>query len=211
MPYGQPGGFNQRPPQSSSKGGLVVGIVVAVVALLCVGGVVAAVIADQKQKATFAPLKTVCSGQGVASARMYNPATPPHNVVGVSRSSPTDDWDVSMSLIPSGRRATTVAGTDIVMCFEPVIEQTLGTCDTWRTRNGIRVPGSTRNFPRVQLFRPVRLVSAQTGVTLAQGTLAGGEPSGCNVTFGNPSASTFRGSSPDSSQVNDFLAPRLGN
>jgi hypothetical protein len=97
------------------------------------------------------------------------------------------------------------------MCFEPVIEQQQGTCDTWRTRNGMRVPGSTRNLPRVQLFQPVRLVSAQTGVTLNTGTLVGGAPAGCNVSFGTPSASHFRGSAPDRSVVNTYLAPLLGD
>ena len=97
------------------------------------------------------------------------------------------------------------------MCFEPVIEQRQGTCDTGRTRNGMRVPGSTRNLPRVQLFQPVRLVSAQTGVTLNTGTLVGGAPAGCNVSFGTPSASNFRGSSPDRSVVNTYLAPLLGD
>ena len=75
----------------------------------------------------------------------------------------------------------------------------------------MRVPGSTRNFPRVQLFQPVRLVSAQTGVTLNTGTLVGGAPAGCNVSFGTPSASNFRGSAPDRSVVNTYLAPLLGD
>jgi hypothetical protein len=209
--YGQPGGFNQMPPQSKSKSGMVIGIVVVGLVALCGVGMFFAKQARDKEQATYGALKTVCSGQGVAAARMYTPTGLPHRVVGIARSTAGGEWDIRQSLIPSGRRSPDVAGTDIVMCFEPVIEQQQGTCDTWRTRNGIRVPGSTRNFPRVQLFQPVRLVSAQTGVTLNTGTLVGGAPAGCNVSFGTPSASNFRGRAPDSTEVNTYLAPLLGN
>jgi len=165
--------------------------------------------ARKKEQQTYGALKDVCGGRGVAAARMYNPATQPHRVVGIARSSPAAEWDVRMSLIPSARRAANVADTDIVMCFEPVVEQAQGTCDVWTTRNGIRVPGTTRNYPRVQLFQPVRLVSAQTGVTLQQGTLVGGEPPRCNATYGRSTASSFRGSAPGADQVELYLAPLL--
>jgi hypothetical protein len=209
--YGAPGGFNQMPPQSSSKKGLFIGLGIGVLALSCGVVMVLAKQAHDKEQATYGALKTVCSGQGVPGARMYTPTGLPHRVVGIARSTAGGEWSVRQSLIPVGRRSPDVAGTDIVMCFEPVVEQQQGTCDTWRTRNGIRVPGSTRNFPRVQLFQPVRLVSAQTGVTLNQGTLVGGAPANCNVTFGSPSASSFRGSAPDDDEVNTYLAPLLGN
>ena len=100
------------------------------------------------------------------------------------------------TLIPSGGRSPDIAGTDLVMCFEPVIEQRQVTCDTGRTRNGMRVPGSTRNFPRVPLNT---------------GTLAGGAPAGCTVNFGTPGASRFRGSASESSVVHTYLAPLLGD
>lgn len=192
------------PPQSSSKKGIFIGIAVVIFGGLCVAGVIAAKAAHDKEQATFGALKTVCSGQGVASARMYTPTSTPHRVVGIARSTAGGEWSIQNSLIPSGRRPTDVAGTDIVMCFEPVIEQTVGTCDVWRTRNGIRVPGSTRNHPQIQIYRPVRLVSAQTGVTLNQTTLVGGAPPGCAG-----GGSSFRGSSPDDDEVNTYLAPLL--
>jgi hypothetical protein len=199
--YGAPGGFNQVPPQSSSKKGLFIGLGIGVLVLSCGVVMVLAKQAHDKEQATYGALKTVCSGQGVPGARMYTPAGLPHRVVGISRTTAGGEWNIQQSLIPVGRRSPDIASTDIVMCFEPVVEQQQGTCDTWRTRN----------FPRVQLFQPVRLVSAQTGVTLNQGTLVGGAPASCNVTFGSPSASTFRGSAPDDDEVNTYLAPLLGN
>ncbi len=66
------------------------------------------------------------------------------------------------------------------------------------------MPGTTRNVPQFQLFRPVRLVSAQTGVLLNQTTLVGGAPPSCSG-----GGSSFRGSSPDDDEVNTYLAPLL--
>jgi hypothetical protein len=59
------------------------------------------------------------------------------------------------------------------------------------------------------MIQPVRLVSAQTGVTLQQSTLVGPVPTGCNAFVGRASASTFRGAAPDSDQVELYLAPLL--
>lgn len=211
--FSQPGypppGFNQVPPQPSSKKGLLIGVGVVLILGACGAAIAVGAAMRKKEQQTYGALKDVCAGRGVASARMYNPASPPHKVVGISRSAPAAEWDVRMSLIPSARRATGVSDADIVMCFEPVVEQTLGTCDVWTTRNGIRVPGTTRNYPRVQMFQPVRLVSAQTGVTLQQGTLVGPEPTRCTVTYGRSSVSTFRGSNPGADQVELYLAPLL--
>ncbi len=192
------------PPQSSSKKGIFIGIAVVLFGGLCVAAIVAGKAAKDKERATYGALKTVCSGQGVAAARMYSPTVPPHRVVGIARTTAGGEWDVQNSLIPSGRRATDVAGTDIVACFEPVIEQNVGTCEVWRTRNGLRVPGTTRNVPQFQIFRPVRLVSAQTGVLLNQTTLVGGAPPSCSG-----GGSSFRGSSPGDAEVNAYLAPLL--
>ncbi|MEZ4393633.1 MAG: hypothetical protein R3A48_21400 [Polyangiales bacterium] len=208
--FQQPG-FNQMPPQpsGSSKKGLFIGI--GVVALLGVCGVVVAMgmAAKKKERETYGALNAVCSGTGVAGARMYNPATRPHKVVGIARSSPASTWDTMMSLIPSARRATNVADTDVVACFEPPVEIPLGTCETWQTRNGRRVLGSTRTYPRVRQTRVIRLVSAQTGVQLQQGVLIGGMPTTCNGYSGRASASTFRGSLPGADEVETYLAPLL--
>ena len=114
-----------------------------------------------------------------------------------------------MSIIPSARRATNVADTDIVACLEPPVEVPLGTCETWQTRNGRRVLGSTRTFPRVRQMRVVRLVSAQTGVQLQQGTLVGRMPTTCSGYSGRASASTFRGALPGADELEVFVAPLL--
>ncbi len=192
------------PPQSSSKKGILIGIAAVVLGGACVAAMVAAKAANDKEQATYGALKTVCSGQGVAAARMYAPTALPHRVVGIARTTAGGEWSVQNSLIPTGRRSPDVAGTDIVACFEPIIEQNVGTCEVWRTRNGLRVPGTTRNVPQFQIFRPVRLVSAQTGVLLNQTTLVGGAPPSCSG-----GGSSFRGSSPDDDEVNTYLAPLL--
>jgi hypothetical protein len=208
--FQQPG-FNQVPPQpqGSSKKGLFIGI--GVVALLGVCGVVVAMgaAAKKKERETYGALSAACSGTPVPGARMYNPATRPHKLVGVARSTPSAAWDTLMSLIPSARRATNVADTDVVACFEPPVEIPLGTCETWTTRNGRRVLGSTRTYPRVRQMRVIRLVSAQTGVLLNQGTLIGEMPTTCNGFSGTASASTFRGSLPDADEVEIYVAPLL--
>ena len=208
--FQQPG-FNQVPPQpqGSSKKGLFIGI--GVVALLGVCGVVVAMgaAAKKKERETYGALSAACSGTPVPGARMYNPATRPHKLVAVARSTPSATWDTLMSLIPSARRATNVADTDVVACFEPPVEIPLGTCETWTTRNGRRVLGSTRTYPRVRQMRVIRLVSAQTGVLLNQGTLIGEMPTTCNGFSGTASASTFRGSLPDADEVEIYVAPLL--
>ena len=207
--FGGPGGYN-APPQKSGKAGLVIGIVVGVFALLCVGAGVAGYLANQRDQQTYGALREACNGHGVPGARMYNPATPPHRVVGVARTAAGGDWSIKMSLVRSPRRADSVANTDIVMCVEPEVEVPLGTCEVWSTRNGVRVAGSTRNYPRVQVQRPVRLVSAQTGVTLNQTVLIGGVPAACSTSFGRRgTASDFRGSSPDDDETEPYLAPLL--
>ncbi len=201
-----PGGFGQGgfPPPQKSNTGMFIGIGVGVMVLACgVCGVIG-YMKSKKDQQTFGPLAAACRGQGVAGARMYNPASPPHRLVGVRNSG--GDWTVSTGLIPSSRRSDNVANTDVVACLGPDTEQTIATCEVWSTRNGLRVPGTTRNYPRVRRFSTIRLVSAQTGVVLNTGVVAGPMPSTCNGYVGRrASASTFRGSLPGSTEIGQYL------
>lgn len=206
-PMQPPGGGGQwgmpQPPPPSSSGSnknLFIGIGVGVIALLCAVCGVVGYMKNKKDQETYGSLTAVCRGQGVSGARMYNPASPPHRVVGVRHTS-GGDWEVAMGMIPSGRQAQDVAGTDIVACIEPEQTNQLGTC-TWRGSGA---------WARSQKYFQIRLVSAQTGVVLNQGIVYGSMPRTCASYYGSrPTSSTFAGGSPGSFEVGNYLDPLLG-
>ncbi|MBI5515312.1 MAG: hypothetical protein HY909_16155 [Deltaproteobacteria bacterium] len=203
--YGPPGGMPQPPPSGGGNKGLLIGLGVAALLVVCGVCVVGAYLHDKKTQSTYGALTAACEGRAVAGTTAYTPGPATHRVVGAERAS-NGTWRISNSRIPSGQVPTGVSDTEVVACFGEATEVQIGTCEVWRTRNGIRVPGTVRTYPRMQSMLPVRLVSAQTGQQVMQGSVAGPMPRNCEGPFGpNPTASTFRGSTAGSTEVGPWL------
>lgn len=204
--YGQPGGWGSPPP-AKSKAPLIIGVIAGIVVLCTVCGV-AGYYHDKQTQSTYGALTAACEGRPVAGAKPYVAGPGVHRVVGADRNS-SGNWRITNSIIPSDQTAQGVADTEIVACLGEETRITLGNCDFYRTRYGVRVPGSDRSYPRTQQSLPVRLVIASTGQTLTTGNVIGPVPTACSQNFGSPSSSTFQGSSVGSSQFGPWLSATL--
>jgi hypothetical protein len=179
------------------------------VAVICVACGVAGYLNNKKTQKTFGPLTAACEGRPVPGARAYVPGPGVHRVVGASLSGGT--WSISNSRIPDAQRPEGVADTEVVACLGEETQTMLGTCEVYRTRYGIRVPGTTRTFSRSQRYLPVRLVAAATGQPITMGSVPGPVPTACNSSYGNPTATTFQGGSVSSTQLGPWLSSVLAS
>ncbi len=205
--YGQPGGWGAPPPPSKSRAPLIIGVIAGITVLCAVCGV-AAYFHDKQTQSTYGALTAACEGRPVAGTRPYVAGPGVHRVVGANRNS-SGTWRISNSLIPNAQLAQGVSDTEIVACVGEETSVTLGNCEFYSTRYGIRVPGTDRSYPRTQKSLPVRLVIASTGQTLTMGNVIGPVPTACSQNIGRPSSSTFQGSSVGSTQVGPWLSATL--
>ena len=212
-PAGPPGGFSQpgpwggAPPPKPHRTGLVIGIIVGVAVLCTVCGV-AGYMHDQKTQSTYGALTAACEGRPVAGARAYVAGPGVHRVVGAEQKS-GGGWRIANGRIPNDQTPQGVADTEIVACLGEETRATLGTCEVYNTRMGVRVPGSQRTYSRTQQSLPVRLVVAATGQTLTVGSVVGPQPRQCSGNIGRPTSSTYEGSSVGSSQLGPWLSATL--
>ncbi len=179
------------------------------IVLLCTVCGVGAYLQNKKTQQTYGALTAACNGQAVPGARAYTPGAGIHRTVGAEMSGGT--WSITNSRIPNAQMPEGVSDAEVVACFGVETQTVLGTCEVYRTRYGARVPGTTRTFSRSQKYLPVRLVAAATGQTITTGSVAGPVPTACNSSFGNPTSSTFAGSSVGSSQLGPWLTSVLAN
>lgn len=181
---------------------------IAGIAVLCTVCGVAGYYHDKETQSTYGALTAACEGRPVAGTRPYTAGAGVHRVVGVHRNS-SNAWRVSNGLIPNDQLAQGIADTEVVACLGEETRVTLGNCQFYSTRLGVRVPGTDRSYPRTQQSLPVRLVIASTGQTLTAGNVVGPVPTACSQNIGRPSSSTFEGSSVGSSQLGPWISATL--
>lgn len=205
--FGQPGAWGGAPPPKPQRTGLIIGVI-AGIAVLCTVCGVAGYLHDKKTQSTFGALTAACEGRPVPGARAYVAGPGVHRVVGAEQSS-GGAWRITNGRIPNDQMPQGVADAEIVACFGEETRATLGTCEVYNTRMGVRVPGSQRTYSRTQQSLPVRLVVAATGQTLTVGSVVGPQPTPCSGNIGRPTSSTYAGSSVGSSQLGPWLAATL--
>jgi hypothetical protein len=205
-PPGMPMGFPPPAPKKN-RGPLIIALVGGITALCAVCAVFGYFL-DKKDQQTFGALAPACEGRPVPGARAYVPGPATHRTVAATRQS-DGTWRIASSRVPADLRPTGVADAEVVACLGDEAEATLETCRIYRTRYGIRVPGSERYYPRVQRSQQVRLVAASTGQTITQGSVAGPVPRDCTVVLGTASASDYRGSLPEASQLGAWIRAML--
>lgn len=187
---------------------LIAGIIGGIVVLCAVCGVFG-YLHDKKTQQTYGALTAACEGRPVPGARAYTPGAGVHRVVGAEQSG--SSWRIANGRIPNDQLPQGVSDAEVVACFGAESQTTLGTCDFYSTRYGVRVPGTNRTYTRTQKFVAVRLVAAATGQPITAGSVAGPMPTQCSQNIGRPSASTFQGSSPGSSQVGPWITSVLAS
>lgn len=151
------------------SGGLIAAIaVIGVLGLCCVGGG-ALVAGGMFLQSRVAALGAACDGQPVAAAAPFVPGTPgPHPVTIMERSA-VSGWSAAFGRVRSEWSSDTAETTQLVVCFEPESERVAETCDY----EGGRV------LTRYQYDARLRIVAAQTGQTLVDTAITGGEATAC--------------------------------
>ncbi|MFO0631059.1 MAG: hypothetical protein U0325_36280, partial [Polyangiales bacterium] len=178
----------------------MVGAIVGCVMLLCVAGIVAGFFLDRDEQRAFGAAAAACEGRAVVGARGYVAGPSGHRVVGATQRG--DRWRANNLKVPERLRATAISDADVVACIGEETQTVVGTCQVYRTRVGIRVPGSDRTFERRQRSLAVRLVSATTGQTITQGAVPGAAPRTCDQTIGRSAMdSDFVGAAPDDDAI----------
>jgi hypothetical protein len=175
--------------------------------MVCSVCIVAGVLHTRRNEQVYGALTAACEGRAVSGARAYTPGPGVHRVVGAERVGAT--WNITTVRIPNAQLPEGVSDAEVVACLGEETHTVIGTCEVWRTRNGLRLPGTTRTYPRTRKYLAVRLVSAATGQTITMGSVAGPMPTACNASFVNPTARTFQGASVGSSELGPWLTAML--
>ncbi len=207
--YWPPGGQAAPPPQKKPNRAIVIVLAIVGITVLCAVCGVAGYLHDKNTQATYGALTAACEGRPVPGARPYAVGPGVHRVVGARPSNGA--WHIENGRIPSEQLAQGVSDAEVVMCLGEETRATLDTCSFYRTRLGMRVPGSDMRYTRTRQSLPVRLVIAATGQTLVTGSVLGPAPIQCSQNIGRPSPGTFEGSSVGSAQVGPWLSATLAS
>ncbi len=138
-----------------------------------------------------------CSGQGISEAQTYAPGSGVHPVVAIVVNSSvvdmappvTNHW-VSRDLWPAS-----LDQVQLVVCIGPEEADTVETCEY--------SAGTLKK--RIQFHREVRLISAQTGETIAQHTLLGSLPKQCPDFTEQGNDADIKGTKPSSTELSEWL------
>lgn len=163
------------------------------------GGFIAFAIHISAIEDALGALGPACEGKPVAAARPYTKGASGH-AFAVFFPHKEEHWRDNINKHADDVREPKDA--DTVVCVDKEESMPVGTCAYYRTKFGLKIPGSDKTFTRKLSWYEVRVVAAQSGTELTRGRIWGTSPRACTSYSGkSPSQSTFEGADPDTDAI----------